>query len=1037
MSYGSGSYGVDPYSGEGGGAVDVQGAATVASTGTITSAGAVGAAIGAAIAITATITAAGVVGTSSGATISETATITAAGSTLAANEGQATVAETATVTAAGIVGTSSGATVASTATITAAGSTGASSGAGIGATADITAAGLTGFGGASSSTYTVTITAAGQVDETGAAGASIAATVTITSAGAVQTYDTDTSNRDDSTDLDGSALVEWEPAIVATPARYQNILAMDTARAIQLTGIGAAGQPLITHVTKTTQRARDRILIGGVDFTYYRGVKTPTPDYRLIKPLLWGSGTLTLPQINPQYELLGPGATGALKRIRRDAIVVVQRINAAGTIIATDYVGFIDAINTSGRELSLTLGGHASGRASRDEVPPPVFRKKHDARFQILNYLRTLNLRTVRDSDELGISLYDRGGTDGLSHVNEMVALTTTSTGVQHDVTPTSGRVFDMVATDRDTIAATVYFDDALVTQQLDRAFSEEPDVVYATGRTWRGEVVNGAVAPGLVQGDAPTYPGLKQNGNSGAAVVLINNQLSIGGFLNYDDLADESEFEDTTEDAVVLFQQRAGLATLAAAGGFSGKVNEVTWRALWDLDVLGYSLRRARIEPMAQRDYTRKWNLSTNGGKLSRNRDWNPHLNKTAVTKDIGSGFTRHRIQRFARQSLAPRDVSNWQGTLALTSGVIAGEHTPGAAITAADVMSARALRPGMNIWAPLFDGGTLFHVSGVDVSNDGGSVSLILDTQARDTMAAWEAIARNRETRSNPARAWSGATRQSSLRRDTLTDWTDICGNLAHKVAVTGGEWTEIQIPAGQTGIIEKVLMQLRDPDEYAVLIAQRSVGLAALNNKVPAPLTAPPPDPQMHRIAFTGGPEGGTFTLEGNSNETAALTYGASAAVVRSAIRGLGGEFANARVIGSAGGAYVVTTTAASNLNVGDNSLTGGDSPSLGVTSRAPSEGDGTPWYEQEAITKWLDRRGRIDAWGSPDQPCGYDPSKKTGADGATAQPITGQFVEFTSTTYTAAQPGRLYLYVWTWADNYLMPGRILTQQLTSAV
>ncbi len=52
------------------------------------------------------------------------------------------------------------------------------------------------------------------------------------------------------------------------------------------------------------------------------------------------------------------------------------------------------------------------------------------------------------------------------------------------------------------------------------------------------------------------------------------------------------------------------------------------------------------------------------------------------------------------------------------------------------------------------------------------------------------------------------------------------------------------------------------------------------------------------------------GGTFTLTGNSNTTAAIAYNASAATVQTAIRALGGNYAGVVVTGSAGGPYTVT-------------------------------------------------------------------------------------------------------------------------------
>jgi len=51
------------------------------------------------------------------------------------------------------------------------------------------------------------------------------------------------------------------------------------------------------------------------------------------------------------------------------------------------------------------------------------------------------------------------------------------------------------------------------------------------------------------------------------------------------------------------------------------------------------------------------------------------------------------------------------------------------------------------------------------------------------------------------------------------------------------------------------------------------------------------------------------GGTFTLTGNGNTTAAIAFDAAAATVQAAIRGLGGSYGLAVVSGSAGGPYTV--------------------------------------------------------------------------------------------------------------------------------
>jgi hypothetical protein len=84
------------------------------------------------------------------------------------------------------------------------------------------------------------------------------------------------------------------------------------------------------------------------------------------------------------------------------------------------------------------------------------------------------------------------------------------------------------------------------------------------------------------------------------------------------------------------------------------------------------------------------------------------------------------------------------------------------------------------------------------------------------------------------------------------------------------------------------------------------------------------------------------GGTFTITGNSATTAAIAYNATAATVQTAVRGLGGAYAQVAVTGSAGGPYTFTYPYGSGdvaaLTTTATSLTGGSGTAVVATSTA---------------------------------------------------------------------------------------------------
>lgn len=652
----------------------------------------------------------------------------------------------------------------------------------------------------------------------------------------------DTSNSANGLRLTGTAEVVWEPPVEAPPAGMVMVDAthsMDVVEAVSAMSVSGA-QPTITLAKTEKARHRDRILVGGKDISFLRGFRTPCPDYSLIEPLMYGPGRLTLPQVNPLFEQVG---AGALRWLAKGSPVVVQRVNAANEVVATDYVGFIADWDVDGNAFTADLGGEASGRAAMLDRQPPLWRARRDGGAWAYDTVHgDLGLRfEPRLGPTTGIKIASLGGMSQLDYLNNLCAQMTTTAGNQWTIMPGGDRAYRMQLKDRTTIDATVYFGDQRTKPNLHSDVAEEPNRIFVTGTTPSGQKVKFGVYPGLRQGEPPAYPfndnrtfgiGTEDaDTDTGDGVSAMVWKLQQAGYLDRRDAP--GGYDDDVADAIERLQEDAGLNQ-------SGVMGPSAWDALYDLDVTGWTFLWSKILPAAQRSKVKQWNRTSNGSLSSKNPDYDKHALVVDQTINMGTGFTRQQMRRWGRAELADAATDNWIGTVDLGAmAVVRGEHTPGDVVLPADVMPGRALRPGMNVLAPLFHGGTLFHVSGVDVSNDGRTVVPSLDTRARDTMKVWEVIQRNRDSRRNPARAWVNQYRSSQIGKDGLVTWDEIGGTIDDRVRLTGGTWNVFPVLAGQEGTVSRVRIQTNPPTEFVMAITGRELPVQRWNHLVPDPL------------------------------------------------------------------------------------------------------------------------------------------------------------------------------------------------------
>lgn len=589
-------------------------------------------------------------------------------------------------------------------------------------------------------------------------------------------------------------------------------------------------QPVYAVSKAEIARARQQIVVDGVDITYFRDVPTPDVDYTLLEPLLYGPGNLEIPQVSAWSETFG---VGDLTWLRPQAPVEVHLVVDDAVVLRDVWKGFVAAFDLSGATLSLELGGEARGRAAMRDRQYPIFPRINDLGHQIADAVRDLGLPHHPPLGAVtGIEMMTTGGTGHDEHIDSLVAKSWTRSGKQWTVMPDpSTGVYETHRKDAATIHATAFLDAVHTVGNLRRDIAEEPNQIFVTCVTPSGKRVRFGKYPGLVQGPVPDFPGVMSFGDTGEGVRLLIGKLHASGYLRLADVA--GGFDADVDEAVRQLQDDAGLLE-------TGVVNLATWRALYDLDITGLSLEWANIQPAAQRSKTRKFNRSANGTIIGFNDEYDPEVIVRHRTIDLGSGVTRRQAREFARTVLHDSDSPNWVGDITFNTGaLIRGTGTVGMALAPANVMDARELRPGMNLWLPQHDGGTLVHVSACRVSRGTGIVTATVDTRFRDAMEVWQVIARNKESRNDPSRHRLRRYRASTIVKDSIGEWDEFGGMLGVDLPLERG-WNKFPVVAAMEGQIRELTIKLANPAEFAVAVWGQEPDVGWLNETIPHPLT-----------------------------------------------------------------------------------------------------------------------------------------------------------------------------------------------------
>lgn len=618
--------------------------------------------------------------------------------------------------------------------------------------------------------------------------------------------------------LDSITVVDLEPTYQPTPAEL-------TRAAVQVVGMAApnptllhgrpadADEGIVFRSMASEPWGSYRLVVSGVDVTYFDGIATKIGGYQLTEPYGYGDAHFEFPQITSL--MIDQWGTGDLAWFDKGKQVRLVQVDADLALVRTIWKGFIVAAEPTEEGTAVTCAGDLSGRLAMRDKHPDLFTYFRDLGrwlYRAVGYAgRTL---TPFLGPVTGITIDARGQSGKmLSFTDWLLAMWQEEDGDQGTVMPNpSGRGYMAQLKDRTTIHYTAWNGVHGCRVRCTSDLSEEPTAVYGSGQDPDGLIwVNGKY-PGLVQGEIPAFPGALSLGDSGDDVLVLTWKLHGMGFLDRADVG--SDFTDAVEEAVEDLQDKAGLSE-------TGVVNSATWDALWDLGTTGLSLFDARQFPLAEDPSVRRWNYTANGSRVGRNPAFDPSRVPVDLTLDYGPGMRRRRARRNARRVLRKVQTgANWYGTATLTADVAAGDAdfaaVAGATVTATSRLD---IEPGTNIQIHNWDGATVFHIATVDVDSE-QRVQVGIDTKARDALTLGQMLERDQVSKQHPARQWLREHRGTDANRG-LVHFSEVGGKVFSKVHCPADQWTVFPVIAGQAGSVEKVRLQTSNIQTQFVLV------------------------------------------------------------------------------------------------------------------------------------------------------------------------------------------------------------------------
>lgn len=554
---------------------------------------------------------------------------------------------------------------------------------------------------------------------------------------------------------------------------------------------------------------RLRLMFNNEDVTFWRGVQTKVKSWVCNEPFSFATASVEFPQISP-YEPLPP----FLKNWSSVEIRLLRPNNTQKKLWIGMFADEEDNLTETGSGLTVQIIGSLY-QADLYLMPPAITPKEDtdigDIIRGVLDPANRPNLRTlpVIGTPFIGLRTRSGGSWDPLitGYIQGLLDQCTYLdviglrqwTLVMEDYRPV------LRPKNLDTVSWTMRCGQPGITHSLTRDLSMMPTTIYGEGVNpdqchWRNTKY-----PNLRTDDAPIFPGTILNpGHSGDGVAEYEQELYNNGYgVTVDDYYDPDE-----EVVIGQFQSDAGIQV-------DGVVGPQTWAAIFDTGSNGGDLTGAFFMPLYTDGRVQKWTYNASGGITGEQSVFDPEFVRVErhenmgnyITKDEGYVSAYHEARRDGGEELE----AGYVGTFTLRLDPNEGSRFE--------------IREGQNFLLQGHRGvDRLFHISQVDVDWEGQSVTLTVDTRARDQMTLAAILDRERENH-DPARRKKMQYRNSKMIEDRRAQWDCENGSgLIPRHGTYAGLWNVLRIPAGELGTIVRTEFTVDEPAPFSVAVFDR---------------------------------------------------------------------------------------------------------------------------------------------------------------------------------------------------------------------